>query len=113
MPCSTAAIFGADSAIWSVSLSPPPGLAKFERQAVPIGSSRPSPMHVVAAPTRPTSLPPMPTVTSAVSLVSAENCGTLAPPVTACEPSMSFVVADEQLTSRNAVEPSAARTTDG
>ncbi len=113
MPCSVAAIFGAEAAIWSTRRSPPSGVAKFERQAVPVGASRPSWMQSTAAPTSPTSLPPMPTVTSPASADSASNCGVFVPPGTLWGSLMWRVVADEQLVSRKTEAPSAARTTEG
>ena len=66
MPSMTAAIFGAVAWICATMRSLPPEL-KWLRHAVPVGASAPSCAHVTAAPTSPTSLPPMPIVTSFVS----------------------------------------------
>lgn len=56
-------------------------------------------MQLVAAPTRPTSLPPMVTVTVPVAAPSALSCGGTAPVSVDCGAYMSAVVAPEHVTS--------------
>jgi len=114
MFCSVAAIFGAVSAISSTSRSPPPDMVELSRQAVPVGASRPSCTHFTATVTSPTSLPPMPSVTSPVSAVRASSCGGFVPRITGCGAVKSCVVAAaEQLTSRNRAAAVAVLTSEG
>ena len=72
-------------------------------------------MQSMPAAAMPASLPPMPTVTRSVVLLSRLNCGGLAPPVGSpvCGLAKSSVVADPQVASRNVFAPIAFATSLG
>lgn len=71
-------------------------------------------MQVIAAPAKPASLPPIPTVTRSVVGVSRSYCGGLVPPNGSdCGPANCLVVAEPQVASRITVTPSARATSFG
>jgi hypothetical protein len=98
MPWSTLATFGAVSAIRWLTWSVPPAVY-MSLQNVPVGER--GLKQSSASPLKPMSLPPMPSVTIAVSAPSWSNCGGLGPGVTPCGWVMWLVFAPEQLGSRS------------
>jgi hypothetical protein len=69
--------FGSEASIWAASWSVPPAVY-FSLQCAPPGSGL---RQSVAAPAKPASLPPMPTVTRSVVGVSRSNWAGLVSPV--------------------------------
>src|SRR5687768_6183519 len=83
---SAATTFGSEALTWADSWSLPPAVS-FPLHDPPSGDGRPSPRlgsrlrQPAAAEAIPASLPPMPTVTRSVVLVSRSNWGGLVPPI--------------------------------